>query len=117
MRDCKLKNESLKRKCSVACSVADEVWFDPHRADGADNSYYQRTTQRLAFGQGSVNNAECADVIVHKLGHALHNWLTHGGLSQTEGLSKGFGDYLALSYSRSLINWTPADDEWNWIFG
>ena len=31
--------------------------------------------------------------------------------------AQGFGDYVALSYSRSVGNWTPDDEEWNWIFG
>jgi len=55
-------------------------------------------------------------VIHHELGHGLHDWLTVGGLSNTQGLSEGFGDYVAQSYNRSLGNWGPADPQYNWVF-
>jgi hypothetical protein len=82
----------------------------------ADNSHYLGGTQRLAFGDGGVDDAEDADVIVHELGHGLHDWITGGGLSQTEGLSEGVGDYFASSYGRALNNWTPAEAPYFWMF-
>lgn len=92
------------------------VRFDPHALNGADNSYYSGAFGRLAFGEGGVDDAEDADVILHELGHALHDWLTGGNLSQVNGLSEGSGDYWAQSYSRSLNQWIPSDTEYDWVF-
>jgi Zn-dependent metalloprotease len=91
------------------------IRFDPHGANGADNSFYSGGT--LVFGEGCVDDAEDADVILHELGHGLHDWITNGGLSQVDGLSEGSGDYWANSYKRSLGLWTNSDPARNWVFG
>ncbi len=90
--------------------------FDPHGLSGADNSHYIGSTGEVAFGEGGVDDAEDADVVIHELGHGLHDWATVGGLSQVNGLSEGIGDFVAQSYSRSLNQWTVADPEYNWVF-
>lgn len=64
------------------------VRVDPHASNGNDNSFFSIPDGTLNFGQGGVDDAEDADVILHELGHALHDWLTVGGLSQEEGLSE-----------------------------
>lgn len=67
------------------------VRFDPHANNGGDNSYYDSLTQQLAFGEGGVDDAEDADVVIHELTHGLHDWLTGGtgaGVSQVDGLSE-----------------------------
>ena len=92
------------------------VRFDPHGLNGSDNSHYVTSTGLIAFGEGGVDDAEDADVVIHELGHGLHDWLTGGGLSQVNGLSEGSGDYIAQSYSRSLGQWGPADPEYQWFF-
>jgi hypothetical protein len=92
------------------------VRYDPHGWNGADNSSYSSATGRLTFGEGGVDDAEDADVLIHELGHGIHDWVTSGGLSQVQGLSEGCGDYLAVSYSRVLGNWTPADPQYDWVF-
>lgn len=92
------------------------VQFDPSGFNGADNSHYLSGSGRLAFGEGGVDDAEDADVIVHELGHGLHDWVTVGGLSQVNGLSEGTGDYAAGSYSRVRGFWTPADAAYHWTF-
>ncbi len=92
------------------------VRFDPSGFNGADNSHYLSSTGEVAFGEGGVDDAEDADVVIHELGHGLHDWLTGGGLSQVNGLSEGFGDYVAHSYSRSLAQWLPADAQYHWVF-
>lgn len=94
------------------------VRYDAHGANGADNAYYQPSTDAIVFGEGGVDDAEDADVLVHELGHAIHNWVTQGGLSQVQGLSEGTGDYLAMAYSHSLDEhlWTPADPQWYRVF-
>lgn len=92
------------------------VQFDPSGLNGADNSHYLSGSGRLALGEGGVDDAEDADVIVHELGHGLHDWVTVGGLSQVNGLSEGSGDYIAASYSRARGHWTPADAAYFWTF-
>jgi len=64
------------------------VQFDPHASDGADNSYYSTFDGVLAFGEGGVDDGEDADVIIHELGHGIHDWITGGRLSNQEGLSE-----------------------------
>jgi len=93
------------------------VQFDPQGLDGDDNSHYNSSTGQLAFGEGCVDDDEDTDVVLHELGHGLHDWLTDGGLSNmVDGLSEGFGDYWAASYSRSLNQWTKDDPEYNWVY-
>lgn len=92
------------------------VRFDPHGLSGADNSHYVTSTGRLAFGEGGVDDDEDADVIIHELGHGLHDWVTNGGLSQVDGLSEGSGDYVAASYSRAFNQWPQAAAAYNWVF-
>lgn len=92
------------------------VRYDPHGLNGADNSHYLGASGRVAFGEGGVDDAEDADVVLHELGHGLHDWLTGGNLSQVNGLSEGCGDYWASSYSRNLNQWTPADPAYFWMF-
>jgi len=94
------------------------VPFDHHGFNGADNSSYSGGTARLQFGEGGVDDAEDADVIIHELGHGIHHWLvgTGGGPSNSDGLSEGHGDYVAVSYSRALGLQTPASPSYNWVF-
>ena len=92
------------------------VRFDPHGAGGADNSFYSGGAGTLTFGEGGVDDGEDSDVIHHELGHFVHDMLTAGGLSQVNGLSEGFGDYLAQSYNRSLNNWAITDPAYHWVF-
>ncbi len=90
------------------------VHFDPSGLSGADNSHYIPSADRLAFGEGCVDDAEDADVIWHELGHGLHDWMTNGNVSPY--LGEGNSDYWAQSYSRSLNQWTPADAAYHYMF-
>lgn len=93
------------------------VRYDAHGEGGDDNSHFSSGTGELVFGEGGVDDAQDADVIIHELGHGIHDWITNGGLSQTQGLSEGVGDYLAQAYSRDFPNqWTPSDTAYNWVF-
>ncbi len=92
------------------------VRSDPHGLGGSDNSHYIPSTGVVAWGEGGVDDAEDADVILHELGHGLHDWLTNGSLSQVNGLSEGCGDYWANSYNRATGFWTSADPQYYWTF-
>ena len=62
------------------------VRYDPSGFNGADNSSYSTGSGRLRFGEGGVDDAEDADVIIHELGHGIHDWVTGpAGLSQVDG--------------------------------
>ena len=106
-------NETLGIEC-LPMTNGGVVWFDPHGVGGADNSYY--SNGRLVFGEGCVDDAEDADVVIHELGHGVHDWVTGGSLSQVQGLSEGSGDYWGQSYSRSLGQWEPSDPQYQWFF-
>ncbi|MBI2966874.1 MAG: T9SS type A sorting domain-containing protein [Bacteroidetes bacterium] len=87
--------------------AAYQVQADAHALSGQDNSIY--SSGQLSFGEGGVDDAEDADVIIHEYGHAVSESAAPGTLSGIERLSldEAFGDYLASSYSRSL-------DEFGW---
>jgi hypothetical protein len=106
-------NQTLNIPC-IPLTNAGVLWFDPSGVNGDDNSYY--TSGTLTFGEGGVDDAEDADVILHELGHGLHDWITGGHASSATGLGEGNGDYWAVSYSRSLNQWTSSDPAYNWVF-
>jgi hypothetical protein len=89
---------------------------DPHGLNGEDNSHYSGSTGSIAWGEGGVDDSEDPDVILHELGHGIHDWVTNGNLSQVTGLSEGCGDYWANSYNRSTAFWTPSDPQYYWVF-
>lgn len=92
------------------------IRYDPSGFNGADNSHYLGGSGKLAFGEGGVDDGEDADVILHELGHGIHDWATSGNSSQVNGLGEGSGDYWAHSYSRSLNQWALGTPEYNYMF-
>ncbi len=68
-----------------------------------DNSYYDHNADTLQFGDGGVDDAEDADIIVHEYGHAIQryqNTCWPGALNDGDmrAMGEGFGDYLAASF-------------------
>ncbi len=91
---------------------------DPHGYQGKDNSHYSPGGNWIAFGTGGVEDAEDADVIWHEYAHAIeYGIIPFWGGGECAALGEGFGDYWAASYARSLQEWTPADPEYQWVFG
>ncbi|NNE70876.1 MAG: PKD domain-containing protein, partial [Rhodothermales bacterium] len=86
------------------------VQVDPHGLEGAVNAQYLFTGQ-LRFGEGGADMAEDPEVVLHELGHAIHDWITNRGLSREAGLGEGSADYWAASYTRSKSSWTESDPE------
>lgn len=79
--------------------------FDPSGVEGADNSHYTPSTNQIAFGEGCVDDAEDAHVVLYEIGHGIYHWITGGHASSLTGLGEGTGDYWAMSYSRSRNLW------------
>jgi Zn-dependent metalloprotease len=67
-----------------------------------DNSYYDPSPdqQDLTFGNGGVDDAEDAEVILHEYGHAIQDSIIPGFGQGHEGgsMGEGFGDYWAGSF-------------------
>lgn len=97
-------------------TYAGGVRFDPHGFNGQDNSRYSSGAQDLSFGEGCVDDAEDADVVIHELGHALHDFLGTISNSVADGLSEGLGDYVAASYTRALGLLSPSAPSYDWVF-
>lgn len=108
-------NETLGINCKSTLNGG-VMMVDPHGLDGDDNSHFLPTSQRLAFGEGCVDDAEDADVVLHELGHAIHYWVTGLKSSSAQGFGEGSGDYWAMSYSRSLNQWATSEPQYNWMF-
>lgn len=107
-----------------------KISVDTHGNNGADNSFFSHTPiydtisrtplvldtlslNRLIFGNGGVDDAEDADVVIHEYGHALSLLaapLTNTG-NERRALDEGFGDYLAASYSRNF-----SEHQWQNVF-
>ncbi len=85
---------------------------DPHGAGGADNSYYVPGSDAIAWGEGGVDDAEDADVILHEYGHAIqHDQVPGWGGGDEGSMGEGFGDYWAGSHSLTI-----SDHHSNWVF-
>lgn len=68
----------------------------------ADNSYYSSEDRALHFGDGGVDDAEDADIVVHEYGHAVQDnqvpgW-GPGSDTEQRAMGEGFGDFLAGMY-------------------
>ncbi len=98
---------------------------DVHALNGADNSLftYSTTPPSLHFGEGGVDDAEDADVVIHEYCHALSHDaapFSNSG-NQRNSLDEGFCDYLACSYSKSInafhanwvFNWDGHNEFWD----
>lgn len=87
---------------------SEAIKIDPHASNGQDVSGFTPAYggQSLVFGEGGIDDAEDADVLVHELGHALSFSAAPGttnGLMRTS-MEEGTCDYFAMSYSRQISN-------------
>lgn len=102
-----------------------QIAVDAHAVNGADNSNFNGgfNPPRLQFGEGGVDDAEDADVIIHEYGHAIMHSAAPGTNSGTQrrALDEAVGDYFASSYSRFLnsyrwedvFTWDGHNEYWN----
>jgi zinc metalloprotease ZmpB len=88
--------------------------FDAHGLQGQDNSHYIPSSNKIAYGDGGVDDAEDADVVLHEYGHAIQSSIVPGwGGGQEGSMGEGFGDYWACSHSKDLSHF-HADSVFNW---
>lgn len=101
-----------------------KILIDAHGNNGADNSYFTNSpSPRLVFGEGGVDDAEDAAVVVHEYTHAISNFAspsTNVG-AERQALDEALGDYLSTSYStiygeynKGLVfPWDGHNEFWN----
>ncbi len=80
---------------------------DCQALNGSDQSIFSsfNNPPTIRFGQGGVDDAEDAEVIVHEYGHAISFSAapnTNSGSEERRAVDEGLGDYIAASYSKSL---------------
>ena len=101
-----------------------QIAVDVYALNGNDNSEFisSTTPPRLNFGQGGVDDAEDADVLIHEYAHAVSHSAAPGSLIGDERLAmeEGFCDYWAAVYSKmlneynykELYNWDGHNEFW-----
>ena len=96
------------------------IEVDADGVNGDDNSYFQSSSNRMAFGHGCVDDNEDADVILHEYGHAINYSINkQWGGGDSGAMGEGFGDYWAASYSYSTETGRDfqSDVVYNWDGG
>lgn len=100
------------------------IKVDPHGLKGVKlpNAYYNPSplgAGYLAFGEGGVDAAEDADVILHEYGHAIQDnqapgkYVFNGSCATEAGaMGEGFGDYWAASNAYNSIFDQACIGEW-----
>jgi hypothetical protein len=95
--------------------------IDPHGLNGADNSHYVGNPPgmgHISFGEGGVDDAEDAEVIIHEYGHSIQDNQSPGTYfgngnrgfgNETSAMGEGFGDYWACSYFEYRSTSTGSD--------
>lgn len=87
------------------------IAVDAHAFQKQDGSFedqsmfqYGGSESKLLFGEGGVDDAEDADVVVHEYGHAIsHAYCAFCNFGYERlTLDEAIGDYFAVSYSRSI---------------
>ncbi|MFK7903497.1 MAG: T9SS type A sorting domain-containing protein [Chitinophagales bacterium] len=115
-----LSLENVESECGLVVDLNPVksllIEVDTHSFENADGTFddqsmfqYGNTRSKLLFGEGGVDDAEDADVIVHEYGHAITHAYCSGCNYGYErlALDESIGDYFAVSYSRSI-------SEYNW---
>jgi hypothetical protein len=97
---------------------------DAHALNNADQSEFDYFNKdiKLLFGQGGIDDAEDADVIIHEYSHSLSYSASPNNVAGSErgALEEALCDYFACSYSANisafnsshLFNW-DGNETWN----
>ncbi len=81
--------------------LPDPIPVNVHYMLVADNSFYYEGDHGLHFGDGGVDDAEDAEIILHEFMHAVTHYIVPGiGDSWEAGsLDEGLSDYFAATFS------------------
>ncbi len=95
---------------------------DAHGFNGEDQSAFIWSPQQLIFGEGGVDDAEDADVIVHEYGHVLSFNAAPNTVvgNERRAIDEALGDYMAASFSKTIselnywkvFNWDGHNEFW-----
>lgn len=104
-----------KHLVSMGFDLVDyKIEVDVNALNGQDNSMFSSATSpaRLFFGEGGVDDAEDADVVIHEYYHAVSH-SANGGTNfgnERRCLDEAIGDYFGCSYSYNIdpYNWENA---------
>lgn len=90
--------------------LTDQIMVDGNGRVDDQSIFSPSNPPRINFGEGGVDDAEDADVVVHEYGHYVSHAaapFTNEGFERT-GIDEGLCDYFAASYSK-------ADKEFRWF--
>ncbi|MCR9153914.1 MAG: T9SS type A sorting domain-containing protein [Bacteroidetes bacterium] len=100
-----------------------QVSVDVHALSNADQSYYTPSEQKIYMGEGGVDDAEDADVVIHEFGHSLVSGAAANTnrISERAGMEEAICDYFAITWSLHfsgnqrgrVFNWDGHNAFWN----
>ncbi len=92
-----------------------QIEIDVHAINNSDNSYFSPSQSRIFMGEGGVDDAEDADVIIHEYGHALISAasIINNRINERAGMDEAICDYFAVSYSSKYTN-NQSERVFNW---
>jgi hypothetical protein len=92
-----------------------QIMIDVHALSDADQSYYSPAEKRIYMGEGGVDDAEDADVVIHEYGHTLVNGASANTnrISERAGMEEAICDYFAISWSL-VFSPNQRDRVFNW---
>lgn len=92
-----------------------QIGIDVHALSDADQSYYSPAEKRIYMGEGGVDDAEDADVVIHEYGHTLVNAASSNTnrISERAGMEEAICDYFAVSWSL-VFSPNQRDRVFNW---
>jgi hypothetical protein len=106
-----------------------KIEVDVNALNQQDNSMFSFASNppRLFFGEGGVDDAEDADVVIHEYYHAVSHSASGNTNSGTERrtLDEAIGDYFGCSYSKminpynweNVFTWDGHNQYWGGRFG
>lgn len=92
-----------------------QIGIDVHALSDADQSYYSPAEKRIYMGEGGVDDAEDADVVIHEYGHTLVSAAASNTnrISERAGMEEAICDYFAISWSL-VFSPNQRDRVFNW---
>ena len=92
-----------------------QIGVDVHALSNSDQSYYSPAEKRIYMGEGGVDDAEDADVVIHEYCHSLVSAAASNSnrISERAGMEEAICDYFAITWSLHF-NGNQRDRVFNW---